>query len=137
MEERFLRHPELARETRFLPANTYNLTRLLLTHTKDGHVFVPIRAMQYLAIMDAREMLFVDGQHKSWVQIAWCNFRPGARDSLADRVAYEAIYYEPGAREIMQRLQGEFAKALQLLARRRPAGGTHRVVDFHKPDIKN
>jgi hypothetical protein len=132
MDERFFRGPEHAREARFLPAETYNLTRLLLARSRVGHVFVPIRSMQYLAVLDAQEILFVDSEQKSLVAIAWDNFRPGNRETLEERVAYEAVYYASDWREIMQRLQGEFAKALQALAGRESVPPTGSVVDFPK-----
>jgi hypothetical protein len=89
--------------------------------------------MQYLAVIDAREILFVDSQRKTWVTIAWRDFRPGDRDTLSDRVAYEAVYYDPEGQEIMQRLQGEFARAVRLLAGRRPGSHPGGVVDFRRP----
>lgn len=130
MDERFFRDRELARESRFLPADTYNLARLLCARSRNGHVFVPIRSMQYLAVLDAHEILFVDSQRKPWIEIAWLDFRPGVRETLTERVAYAAVYYTPNGRETMQRLQGEFAKALAALAGREPLSPAGSVVDF-------
>jgi hypothetical protein len=132
MDERFFRDRELARESRFLPADTYNLARLLRARSGAGHVFVPIRSMQYLAVLDAHEILFVDSQRKPWIEIAWLDFRPGEREMLTERVAYAAVYYTPNGRETMQRLQGEFAKALAALAGRDGAPSAGSVVDFPK-----
>ncbi|MHB1291340.1 MAG: hypothetical protein ACYCY5_04030, partial [Sulfuricella sp.] len=88
------RNPESAREPRFLPAATYNLAHVLLSRSPNGCLFVPIRAMQYLAIVDAEEFVFLDGERKCWIDIAWQDFRPQMRTSLDDPVPYQAVYYQ-------------------------------------------
>lgn len=60
----------------------------------------------------------MDSQYRRWVQIAWMSFQPGTRDTIEDRVPYEAVYYSQQAQALMQRLQGEFHKALVLLDER-------------------
>ena len=47
---------------------------LLLEHSKDGVVFVPIRSMQYLAVIDHEEIIFLDSEHKSWVDNCLAKF---------------------------------------------------------------
>ena len=64
MEITCYRDQEIARETRNLPAPTYNLAITLLARSRDGCLFVPIRSLQYLAILDADEFVFVDGTSK-------------------------------------------------------------------------
>jgi hypothetical protein len=118
MYEQFEREKELGRESRQLPAATYNLTRTLFARSRNGCVFVPIRSMQYMAVIDADEIVFVDSQYKRWIEIAWQNFQPQTRDSLEDPVLFEAVYYIPDARETMKRLQGDFFVALKALASR-------------------
>jgi hypothetical protein len=130
MEESFERDRELARESRQLPATTYNLTRTLLARSKNGCVFVPIRSMQYMAVIDAEEIVFVDSQHKRWIEIAWQNFRPQTRDSLEDAVTFDAVYYTPAAKETMRRLQGDFLVALKSLAARDRTGEAAPVLRF-------
>lgn len=112
MEITCYREQELARETRHLPAATYNLAIKLLARSPTGNVFLPIRAMQYLAILDTREFVFIDGERKSLIDIAWQHFHPQRRDSLEDPVEYEAVYYFEHSQGLMARLQGEFHKAL-------------------------
>jgi hypothetical protein len=120
MKMSLYRGDEILREPRFLPANNYNLTHTLLAQS-NGCVFVPIRSMQYLAIVDQTEIVFVDREAPGLMQISWQHFRPQARASLDERVPYEAVYYQPGYEEIMLRLQAEFPKALrQLSERNRP-----------------
>ena len=117
MEERFYREEEIARLPAFLPAATYNLAHTLLARAGNC-LFVPIRSLQYMAVLDAEEFIFVDSQNKAWVELAWQRFRPQARKSLDERVPFEVVHYLPQAAETMKRLPGEFHQALLLLAER-------------------
>lgn len=127
-QETFYRPPELARETRSLPAETYNLAHLLLKHSGAKCLFVSIRAMLYLAVIDAEEIVFVDGAAGRLMELSWQNFRPQTRAALSDPVPYEAVFYSATGRTLMGRLQGEFHKSLVLLEGRRPRGGPKSVV---------
>ena len=126
--ESFERGPELARAASALPAATYNLSRILLAASQTGCVFVPMRGMQYLAVVDAEEIIFVDSQFKRWVEVAWRRFQPQARAALDAPVAYQAVYYTPDGAVTQHRLQGEFHAALALLATRRQPGAPARVL---------
>lgn len=117
MEERFYREQEIARLPAFLPAATYNLAHTLLARAGNC-LFVPIRNLQYMAVLDAEEFIFVDSLNKAWVELAWQHFRPQARESLDERVPFEVVHYLPTAAETMKRLSGEFHQALLLLAGR-------------------
>ena len=117
MEANFYREQEIARVPGFLPAATYNLAHTLLTHAGKS-LFVPIRALQYMAVLDGEEFILVDSQNKAWVELAWQRFHPQARASLDERVPFEVAHYSPRAAETMKRLPGEFHRALQLLADR-------------------
>lgn len=126
------RDAELGREARQLPAPVYNLTRRLIASSPSGIVFVPIRSMQYLAILDREEIVFIDHRFKNRIEIAWQHFRPQARASLDEAVSYEAVMYRPNGSATMQRLMGEFPKALQLLDARGKIDGPGRVLKFEK-----
>ena len=128
MEITCYRSQELNHESRQLPAAVYNLAVTLLARSASGNLFVPIRSMQYLAIMDSEEIVFLDGERKCWVEIAWRNFRPQARVSLADPVTYDAVYYTPDATQLMARLQREFYLALQQLAAKVHRQGIAKVI---------
>jgi len=121
VEETFYRRDEMTREPRTLPAATYNLAHVLLTHAAGGCLFVPMRGMQYLAVLDNEEFIFVDREGGRMIEIAWRHFRPGERAALDAPVAYEAVYYSAAAPQVMPRLQGEFHKALVQLQARAPA----------------
>ncbi|TCJ12236.1 hypothetical protein EZJ19_12905 [Parasulfuritortus cantonensis] len=132
MEITVYRDRPVASEPRQLPAALYNLAHSLLARSP-GTLFVPIRAAQYLAIVDAEEIIFLDHQHKSWVEVAWRNFRPQARAALDDPVPYEAVYYQADGTELMRRLQPEFAKALSALSGKERLDGQARVLKFERP----
>lgn len=112
------RDQERGCELRYLPASTYNLAITLLADCPDKNLFVPVRSMQYMAILDGEEFVFLDGERKCWVDIAWRRFRPQMRDSLTEPVQYEAVYYLENAASVMMRLQREFPLALKVLADR-------------------
>jgi hypothetical protein len=127
VEETFYRPDEVTREVRTLPAATYNLARRLLGGG-GACVFVPIRSMQVLAVLDAEEFIFVDREGGRLIDIAWQHFRPGERAALDEPVPYEAVYYSAAAPQTMPRLQGEFQKALAQLASRAPAPAAAQIV---------
>lgn len=134
MEITCYRDKEIASELRSLPAATYNLAHTLLVRSPSGVLFVPIRAMQYLAILDVEEFIFLDSERKCWVDIAWQNFRPQARTSLDDPVPYRAVYYRPDSAQLMARLQAELPRALNELAAKGCFDGAAKVLKFPSPE---
>lgn len=129
MEERFYREEAIARLPAALPAITYNLAHTLRIHAGKC-LFVPIRSMQYMAVLDTEEFIFVDSQNRAWVELAWQSFRPQARAALDDPVPFEVVHYLPQAAETMQRLPGEFLKALRLLDQRLKPDTPASVLDL-------
>jgi len=132
MEITCYRDDEVARDSRYLPSTTYNLAVTLLAGCPTGHLFVPIRSMQYMAIVDSEEFVFLDIQRKCWIDIAWLNFRSGARTALDQPVEYEAVYYRDDLAVIMSRLQTEFPRALEAIAHKTRGEGQlpARVLKF-------
>lgn len=124
------RAAEYTREARTLPAETYNLAHLLLVKSGSDHLFVPIRSMQYLAILDAEEFVFLDGERKCWIEVSWRNFRPQSRNSLQDPVPYQAVYYQPDTEFLMSRLQAEFPRALRAMTARDHLDSPAKVLKF-------
>lgn len=133
MEISCYRDRELATEPRFMPAASYNLAHTLLKRSPAGCLFIPIRSIQYLAILDAEEFIFLDGERRCWVDIAWQNFRPQVRDSLDDPVPYLALYYRTDVAQLMARLQVELPRALQALAEKARFDGQAKVLKFAAP----
>jgi hypothetical protein len=132
IEETFYRRDELAREPRHLGAATYNLAHALLGRARHGCLFVPIRPMQFLAVLDREEIIFVDREGGRFIEIAWQSFRSQDRAALADPVPYEAVYYSPQAAALMARLHGEFLKALHLLESRTAIDSPARVIKLDR-----
>lgn len=128
VEETFYRPAELSREARTLPAEIYNLAHRLLKRAATGCLFVPLRGMQFLAVLDADEIIFVDREGRRLIELAWQRFVPQARRSLEDPVPYEAVYYSPAAAEVMRRVQGEFHKTLRELEKKTTLAGAARVI---------
>lgn len=118
MKLSFERGEEIDREIRQLPAEYYRKILLLFSRSSGSDLFVPIRSMQYLAIVDQEEIVFVDGQGPRTIELAWRDFHPGEREDLRSPVTYTCVYYEDKGRRSMGRLQGEFLKALDLLEHR-------------------
>lgn len=131
MEITIYRDPPLASVTSLLPAATYNLTRTLLART-EGVLFVPIRSMQFLAIVDAEEIVFVDHLQKSLAVVSWQGFRPQMRSALDEPVSYTAVYYREDGAELMRRLQVELPKALSALAGKERLEGAARILRFER-----
>ena len=124
--ETFFRPPQLACERLTIPAALYNQCRLALARCAQPHVFVPVRSLQVMAVIDAGEVIFVDsmayavqdGEGGKLIFLAWC-FQPAAgRDDLTAPAPVELRYYRDDARQLHGRLVGEFGRELeQLLAR--------------------
>jgi hypothetical protein len=133
IEETFYRPEPLTRELRTLPAETYNRAHTLLSHAPQGCVFVPIRSMQYLAVLDREEFVFIDRERRNLIDISWQQFHPGQRQGLDEPVPYEAVYYSESAPETMKRLQSEFQKALRELEGRLPPPASARILPLKRP----
>ncbi len=128
--ETFFRPIEVSRDDWTIAAAPYNSTRRLIKQTKEKSVFVPIRTMQFLAIIDEQEIVFIDGtsgytyrdgQGGRLIQISWRNFRPQERQSLFAPVPCQIVYYLSSAKQTMKRLVREFSDALVQMEQRQHA----------------
>ena len=137
MEITCYRNTELHRDSRLLPAVVYNTAHVLLERSKEGVVFVPIRSMQYLAVIDREEIVFLDAEHKSLVDIAWQNFRPQQRSMLTEAVPYEAVFYNHNGNETMKRLLVEFPPALNVLSAKDSPSSAARIIKLDRSQPEN
>jgi hypothetical protein len=118
--EIFFRRKETAREQVSLPAPLFNRCLLLLNHASTAQVFVPVRAMQFQAVIDTHEIIFVDslgyavenGHGGRLIVLAWEFALAGPRDSLTEPVPIEVVYYGSERHETHRRLMSEFPKTL-------------------------
>lgn len=120
MSEIFFRPEALAGERLTIPAPLYNQCRLMLSRCQYEHIFVPVRSMQIQAVIDAREVIFVDNQAYAvrngkggrLIRLAWKFRLDRAREGINEPGPIDLIYYDENARELHNRLVGEFKKAL-------------------------
>ncbi|RKT43633.1 hypothetical protein [Thiocapsa rosea] len=145
IRETFFRPDEaVAHEQTRIPAALYNGLQLLLRGNAGRAVFIPIRSMQYQAIIDREEVVFIDshggyayqdGEGGRLIRIAW---RPAVgRQSISDPVGCEIVYYFKDMRETQTRLLGEIQPVIkQILERERGTGGptpAPRVLPLRRP----
>ncbi|MGB5776079.1 MAG: hypothetical protein WBP89_15615 [Sedimenticolaceae bacterium] len=138
----FFRPDEIAREDVHIPAALFNRCRLLLSRCDYAHVFVPVRTMQLQAVIDAQEIIFVDnqayavrdGEGGRLIMLTWRFRRDRQRDDLNRPAPIELVYYHSSARELHDRLIGDFAKALYRVEQRHKESGceprTKHVLPF-------
>ncbi|MDH4275966.1 MAG: hypothetical protein OEW08_13105 [Gammaproteobacteria bacterium] len=130
MEITVYRDAPIAQAHRKLPAAIYNLAHKLRVRSPSGVVYVPIRSMQMLAIIDDTEIVFLDINYKSWVEIAWQSFQVQERNTLDDPVPYEVVIYHPDGQKNMDRLLSEFPKAMQSLQEKDKVEAPAKVLKF-------
>lgn len=125
--ETFFRPDEIYRERNTLPASLFNRCRLVVNQSEAGCVFVPIRSMQFQAVISHDEIVFVDSQGGYAVRegeggriivLAWDLKQNSSRESLTEPVTIELVYFEKNSRHLHRRLMSEFPTALQKLEQR-------------------
>ena len=107
-------------------ANTYNLAHTLLHRSNTTHLFIPIRSMQYLAIIEADTIWFVDsmayavqdGEGGRMITISWHPQGDTNREGLNQHVPCRVTYYGEEQDEIQRRLRNEFLQAMELVDQR-------------------
>lgn len=140
--EFFFRAEPIASIDTTVPAALFNRLRLLQSRCGDEHLFVPVRTMQYLAVADGEEVIFVDslaytvrdGEGGRLIMLSWVFTEGINRDSLDRPVPVQVLYHHPGGTEAQKRMVVEFNKALSALqesAGREGCGGRRkRVIPF-------
>jgi hypothetical protein len=131
ISENFFRPEELAVERLTIPAALYNLCRLVLARCDNEHAFIPIRSMQFQAVIGHGEVIFVDSQDYAvqdgkggkLVCLAWKFRHELGRDSLSEPAPIVLAYFREDARQLHNRLVGEFGQALELFAERQQENG--------------
>jgi len=120
-----------------LLSQTYNLAHVLLNRAESSHLFVPIRSMQYLAIIEQDTFWFVDSlayavrgdEGGRLITVSWHPvLKAQQREGLDQHMDCRVIFYGQDMSDIQQRLRGEFFQAMQLMDQR------HR--DSLNPDCK-
>jgi len=145
VRETFFRPPEHTRERNTLPAAVYNDLQLLLKRSRRKSLFIPIRSMQFQAVVESGEVIFVDshggyahrdGTGGRLIRIAWRLLPAPKRESLNGPVPCEIVFYFADFRETQRRLMSEFPPVLRrLLQRQREQdlqAGTPRVLPLRR-----
>lgn len=125
-EETFFRPNEIIRTQGVLAADVYNTCHTLLSRSPLGSVFVPIRDMQYMAVVDQEEIIFVDslayqminGKGGRVIMVSWQFPSNRNRASLFDPLPCTYVYYHPQAQASQLRLQSSFRQAIKQLDQR-------------------
>lgn len=107
-------------QTRLL-SQTYNLAHILLNRSQSDHVFIPVRSLQYLAIVEKNTFWFVDSLDYavrgneggrliriSWHPLLHTNEREGLNQDMDCRV----LYYGKDMHDIQNRLGHEFYQSM-------------------------
>ena len=124
--ETFFLPEENSRTSWKTPARIYNLYRSLLIRNKGKPVFVPIRSMQFMAILDQQEINFIDSQSYAvrgdeggrMILLAWNFSRSSQRETLDNPVPCEVVFFEQRNEDVQRRLVGEFKQAMELIDQR-------------------
>jgi hypothetical protein len=124
--ETFFLPAEVDRRLWSTPAEIYNLCKSLFNRSLTGNVFVPIRSMQFLAVIDKNEIVFVDSQSYAVseneggrvILVAWQFKESNERDALTDPVPCEVVFYEKEGCDTQLRLVAEFRKSMELMDQR-------------------
>lgn len=126
LSEVFFRPDEVARERIAIPAPLYNKCRLMLARCEYEHIFVPVRSLQFQAVIDSDEVIFVDnqayavrdGEGGKLIRLAWEFSHHDERNDLSEPAPIDLVYYDDQARELQSRVIGDFSKSLDILDQR-------------------
>jgi hypothetical protein len=129
--ETFFLPKEVDRKTWLVAADIYNLYHSLCARNIVGHVFVPIRSLQFMAVLDKNEIVFVDSQSYAvsknkggkneggrLILIAWKFPVSHDRDSLDEPMLCEVVFYDKKNSDLQLRLISAFREALELMDQR-------------------
>jgi hypothetical protein len=129
--ETFFRPAELLRESLTIPAVLYNRCRLLLARSELPYLFVPIRSMQFMAVINRHEIIFIDhqggytvedGKGGRLIALAWQFSTEEPRGSLNEPVKMELVHYREDVKALHQRIMSEFPSVLEQLSEKAEMG---------------
>lgn len=127
-------------ESRIL-SQTYNLAHVLLHRSESDHLFIPIRPLQYLGIIEKDAFWFVDSlayavrdnEGGRLIRVSWHPIvdENHHRDSLEQNIDCNVIFYGDDMSTIQTRLCSEFYQAmLQMDQRHRDSIKTDCTVSI-------
>ena len=104
-----------------LLSQTYNLAHVLLNRSQSDHLFVPIRSLQYLAIIEKNAFWFVDSlayavrgdEGGRLIRISWHPLiSANEREGLTQNMDCRVTFYGEDMSEIQKRLNSEFYQSM-------------------------
>lgn len=136
----FFTPDEFSNQTSRLVSTTYNLAHVLFNRSQSSHLFIPIRSLQYLAIIEKDTFWFVDSMAYAvrgdeggrLIKISWHPLiEASQRDALNQHMDCRVIFYGEDMSEIQNRLNSEFYQAmLQIDQRHRDSLITNYTVNI-------
>jgi hypothetical protein len=129
-----------------LPSHIYNLAHVLLNRSTLDHLFIPIRTMQYLAIIEQDAIWFADsmdyavqdGEGGRLITVSWHPLLDSSqRDGLNQPMDCRVMFYGADMAEINNRLHGEFHQAMKEIDQRyrdsMPGNGEAIILPLRVP----
>ncbi len=123
-----------------LLSQTYNLAHVLLNRSQSSHLFVPVRSLQYLAIIERNVFWFVDSlayavrgdEGGRLIRVSWHPvISPNEREGLTQNMDCRVIFYGEDMSEIQKRLNSElYQSMLQIDQRHRDSVHTDCKVSI-------
>jgi len=104
-----------------LLSQVYNLAHVLLNRSNSNHLFIPVRSMQYLAILEKNAFWFVDSlayavredEGGRLIRVSWHPLiSANEREGLNQHMDCQVIFYGEDMSEIQNRLNSEFYQAM-------------------------
>jgi hypothetical protein len=111
VSQTFFRPDEISRFDWTLPAEIYNLLTLIRRDGGGKTLFIALREMQFLAVIDKNEVFFVDGNGEYLysgdeggriIKLAIISFSPSEREAVTDPVPCEVACYSPDAENLFK-----------------------------------
>ncbi|MDH5516659.1 MAG: hypothetical protein OEY36_02415 [Gammaproteobacteria bacterium] len=118
---------EYSRQSSRMLATTYNLAHVLLNRSQSSHVFVPIRSLQYLAIIEKQAFWFVDSlayavrgdEGGRLIRVSWHpTVVASERQALTQHMDYDIVFYGEDMSAVHNRLNNEFYQSMLQLDQR-------------------
>lgn len=109
-----------SQESRIASA-TYNLAHVLFNRSHSSHLFIPIRSLQYLAIIEKDAFWFVDSMAYAvredeggrLIKISWHPLiTANKREGLTQHMDCRVVFYGEDMSETQTRLNSEFYQAM-------------------------
>lgn len=123
----FFTPDEFSRHESRLLSQTYNLAHVLLNRSESNHLFIPIRSLQYLAIIEKNAFWFVDSMAYAvrgdeggrLIRVSWHPLISAhEREGLTQNMDCQVIFYGEDMSEIQKRLNSEFYQSMLLIDQR-------------------